>query len=345
MRSAAIALRQTLPMAAILIALTACDAASANSVRNNGAANETVEQTTVRSPQTRDGYAEVEGGRIYYQLHGDLDVGKTPLLVLHGSLMSGEAMAPFVGPLAESRPVITIDARGHGRTGDLPGAITYEGMADDAAAVLEAVGVRNVDVFGYSMGGTTAILMAVRHPDLVGKQVILSAPAWRKGWYPQSQASFEQWNAEMFAGTPVERAYKRLSATPEAFPAVLDKLRELETANYDVAPAALRAIRGKTMIIAGDADGVQPAHALELFELRGGLDPKAATQGLLSEAPRARLAILPGTSHIGVMNEGELIARLVAPFLDDHPPPRPIGFFEGMDVSPDESEKSAAGER
>ena len=52
-----------------------------------------------------------------------------------------------------------------------------------------------------------------------------------------------------------------------------------------------------------------------------------AAQGFLTEPPPARLAILPGTSHIGIMAEAELIADLVTPFLDDETPPMPEGFF------------------
>ena len=122
--------------------------------------------------------------------------------------MSGEAMAPLVQQFVMTRPVIAVDARGHGRTGDVPGPITHERMADDAAAVLRALHVRSPDVLGYSMGGTTAIVMAVRHPGLVGKQVIVSAVAERAGWIPQVLASFAEWKPEMFAATPIEREYR-----------------------------------------------------------------------------------------------------------------------------------------
>jgi pimeloyl-ACP methyl ester carboxylesterase len=74
-------------------------------------------------------------------------------LVLHGSFMSADSMAPLIKPFAATRPVIALDARGHGRTGDLPGPITYEQMADDSAGVLDALKVRSADVLGYSMGG------------------------------------------------------------------------------------------------------------------------------------------------------------------------------------------------
>jgi pimeloyl-ACP methyl ester carboxylesterase len=294
-------------------------------------ANSGNRETAASTSATRTGFAPVEGVPIAYQVDGDLDSGKTPLLVLHGSLMSAEAMAPMIAPFVASRPVVAIDARGHGRTGDVPGSTTYERLADDAAAVLRTLGVKRADVLGYSMGATTAIILAVRHPDLIDKQVIVSGVSERGGWVPEAQASFEKWNAKMFAGTPIESAYKRYSATPDAFPAVVDKMRELETANYDVSPQDLQAIAGKTMIVAGDYDGLQLSHALQLFAARGGSNEAVATKGFLSEAPKARLAVLPATSHIAMLNEGKLLAQFVIPFLDDRAPSPPSGFFEGMD--------------
>src|SRR5687768_8267936 len=103
------------------------------------------------------------------------------------------------------------------------GRSLYERLADDAAGVLRTLGVKRADVLGYSMGATTALILAVRHPDLIDKQVIVSGVSERGGWVPEAQARFEKWNAKMFAGTPIEGAYKRYSATPDAFPAVIDK--------------------------------------------------------------------------------------------------------------------------
>jgi pimeloyl-ACP methyl ester carboxylesterase len=276
---------------------------------------------------TRTGYAAVDGARFYYQIHGDLSSQKTPLLVLHGSYMSSDSMAPVIRPFSASRPVIALDARGHGRTGDLPGGISYEQLADDAAGVLDALEVRSVDVLGYSMGGITAIKMSVRHPDKVGKQIILSGTASRDGWYPEVNQALEQATPEAFAGTPLETEYKRTSPTPKAFPMLVNELRALDASNYDSADDAIRRIDDKTMIVVGDADGVQLEHAIELFKLRGGADKKVAVQGFMPEAPRARLAILPATSHVGIMANADLIAQLAIPFLDDKKPITPPGFF------------------
>jgi pimeloyl-ACP methyl ester carboxylesterase len=327
--------RRRLLAAAIPLALAGCDGGSANSTQGPAAAaNDTAAQTTAPATPTSTGYANVEGGRIHYQVYGDLNSGKTPLLVLHGSFMSGDAMRPFVEPFAASRPVIAIDARGHGRSGEFPGPITYELMAADAAAVLAALNVPSADVLGYSMGGTTAIVMAIRHPDRVGKQIILAGASRRDGWYPEVLQAMAQATPAMFTGTPIEAEYRRLSPNPDQFPTFVREVIALEEQNYDSSNDAVRAIDDKTMIIVGDADGMQLEHAIELFKLRGGGDREAAARGFIPGAPRARLAILPATSHIGLMAEAGRIAALATPFLDDRGPSKATGFFEGMDAPP-----------
>lgn len=279
------------------------------------------------SAAVETGYAEVDGLRIYYQVHGDLASGQTPLLVLHGALMSGDAMEPMISRFAAARPVIAIDQRGHGRTGDAEGPITYELLADDAASVLQVLDVATADVLGYSMGGNTAILMAIRHPERVGKLIPISGTYRRDGWYPEVLEGIARMTAEFFAGSAMEAEYRRLSPNPEAFPTLVEEIKALEALPNSWPDEEMRAIRGKTMVVIGDADSVTLEHAVEMFKLRGGGDPTAAAQGFLTEAPKARLAILPGTSHIGIMANADLIATLVTPFLDDATPPMPPGFF------------------
>jgi pimeloyl-ACP methyl ester carboxylesterase len=180
--------RSVLMTAAMATALASCDTGGGN--RTEAAAAETGAAARRPSTPSRTGYANVEGGRIYYQVYGDLNSAKTPLLVLHGSFMSADSMLPIVEPFSAGRPVIAIDARGHGRTGDLPGSITYELLADDAAAVLAALKVTSADVLGYSMGGTAALFLAVRHPDRVGKQITSPAPRGATAGIPKC---FTEW--------------------------------------------------------------------------------------------------------------------------------------------------------
>jgi pimeloyl-ACP methyl ester carboxylesterase len=85
----------------------------------------------------------------------------------------------------------------------------------------------------------------------------------------------------------------------------------------------MRSIRAPTMVIIGDADGVRPEHAVEMFKLRGGGDEDAAATGEMSTAPQTRLVILPATSHISILKAEKILEPMITAFLNDTPPPNP----------------------
>ena len=285
------------------------------------------EVSSISPAPTRTGFAEVAGTRIHYQIYGDLVAGKIPLLILHGAYMSADAMVPLIRSFAATRTVIATDARGHGRTGDVPGPLTYELHADDTAGVLKALNVMKADVLGYSMGANTALLTAIRHPDRIGKLIVVSGTYRRDGWYPEVLKGLEGMTTQSLAGTPLEAEYRRLSPTPNAFSALVGKNKALVMLPQAWSEQSISAIAGRTMVVIGDADGVALEHAIKLFRLRGGDDVETATKGFMDKVPRARLAILPATSHTGIMTQARLIAELATPFLEDEMPPIAPGFF------------------
>ncbi len=272
--------------------------------------------------------ATVEGGEVRYFVHGDLAGGKTPLLVLHGAFMSSDAMQPFTG-LVTDRPMIVVDQRGHGRTGDLPGPITYEALADDAAAVLADAGVTKADVFGYSMGAGAALQLALRHPERVDHLVIASVSFNEEGNLPGFIQMMDSITPEIFAGTPMEAEFKRLAPDPDAFASVVNKIKVMDR-GQDWPAEDIRALPHPTFIIVGDHDIVRPEHAVELYRLRRGGETERAAQPFLTEAPPARLAVLPGASHIDVFGDPQLLAAMILSFLDDRTRPRPPGLFDDV---------------
>ncbi len=287
-------------------------------------AGETSASVAQASPRADS--AAVEGGEVRYFVHGDLSVGKTPLLVLHGAFMSSDAMAPLTELMAD-RPLIVVDQRGHGRTGDLPGPITYETLADDAAAVLADAGVMKADVFGYSMGAGAALQLALRHPERVDHLVVASVSFNEAGNLPGFTQMMDSITPEMFAGSAMEAEFKRLSPNPEAFASVVNKIKVMDR-GQDWPAEDIRALPHRTFIIVGDHDIVRPEHAVELYRLRGGGESARAAQPFLTEPPPARLAILPGSSHIGVFGDPALLASMIRPFLDDEVPSPPPGFAD-----------------
>jgi pimeloyl-ACP methyl ester carboxylesterase len=252
---------------------------------------------------------------MYYEIHGDGD--GVPLVVLHGAYMTGAAagiagMGDFVARLGAGRRVIAPDLQGHGRTADVDRPIHYETLADDVAALLDHLGVARADIFGYSKGGAVALQVAIRHPDRVGKLVVASASSstGSDAVYPDVLAGIEHITPEVFAGTPFFEEYERVAPAPDAFPDLVAKLKDLDGQEFAWPVEHIRAIAAPTMVVVGDADIVRPEHAVALLRLRGGGVP-----GDLTGLPNARLAILPGSSHIGVVQRAAWLAPMVEEFL------------------------------
>ena len=179
-------------------------------------------------PDPRSGYAPVNGLSMYYEVHG----GGPPLLLLHGAYMTIDLMGPLLPGLAHARQVIAVELQGHGHTADIDRPITYEQMADDAAALARHLGIDHADVMGFSMGGGTALQLAIRHPGLVRKLVVASASFASDGMHAVALEMFPSITPEMFAGSPIEEAYLRTAPNPGDFPTLVEKLTRLDTTPF-----------------------------------------------------------------------------------------------------------------
>jgi pimeloyl-ACP methyl ester carboxylesterase len=266
--------------------------------------------------EPRTGYAPVNGLRLYHEIHGE----GPPLLLLHGAYMTIDAMGPLLPGLARRHRVITVEQQGHGHTADIDRPITYEQMADDSAALLGHLGVDRADVLGYSMGGGIALQLAIRHPERVRRLVVASASYTSDGMQAAALEMFPSITPELFAGSPIEEAYRRTAPNPDDFPRLVEKLRRLDTTPFAWSADDIRQIGAPTMIIVGDSDVVRLEHAVELFGLRGG-----GVMGDLAELPQSQLAVLPGTSHFvppgcGLLDRSEWLLAMVEPFLEGPPP-------------------------
>lgn len=275
---------------------------------------------------SRSGQLRINGLSLYHEVYGELGTSKPPLLLIPGAFMATDSMALWAKAFARDRAVITFDQQGHGRTPQTSRTMSYEQFADDAAALLRALEVERADVMGYSQGGGVALQLAIRHSPLVSKLVSMSATFRKDGWYPSVFEAMACLSAEAFVDTPVERAFMDHTPDVAAFDAYIEKMKTLNIDDQDISDAEMRSISAKTMVIVGDADGVKPEHALEMFRLRGGGDEEAASSGTLQEVPAARLVVLPATSHVGISGEWELLAPLISAFLDDVAPKTPQLF-------------------
>lgn len=259
---------------------------------------------------TTSSYAPVNGLQMYYEIHGSGE--GIPLVLLHGSFMTiTNNWQQWLPELAKKRKVIAVEMQGHGRTADIDRDITYENLADDIAAMLDHLKVKHADLLGYSMGGGVVMQFAIRHPEKARKVVSVSAVLRQDGWVKEAIDIFPSLTADAFKGSPLETEYKKLSPTPDDFAKFVKHLITSDSKPFDFGAENLKATKAPFLFIYGDADGVRLEHLSEMFRLKGG-----DISGDLGPRSESRLAILPNTTHVTLMEKSGVIIPMINDFLD-----------------------------
>ena len=246
------------------------------------------------------GYAPVNGLRMYYEVHG---TGR-PLVLLHGGLQTIDLAFGAIWPdLAGDRQVIATELQGHGRTADIDRDIDLRYLAGDVAGLLDHLGVGQADVLGFSLGGGVALQLALGHPDRVGRIILASISYASDGYHPeisdpaQHATSTRMPTAEDFE--QMRAAYARLAPDPGHFEAFAAKASQAAGSLKGWTAAELGRVSAPTLLIFGDHDFIRLEHAVEMH-------------GLI---PGAQLAVLPGATHMGVLRRTDLVVPLVRDFL------------------------------
>jgi len=269
-----------------------------------------VAQTTQAAPARSD-HVAANGVNYYYDIHGKGE----PLLLLHGGLGSIDLFEPGLPALAKSRRVIAVDLHGHGRTelGERP--ISLVDMGDDMALILGQLGVGQVDVLGYSLGGGVAFRLAVQHPAMVRRLALVSAGFAQDGFYPEMlpmQAQVGAAMAEQMKDTSMYQSYMAVAPKLQAFPRLLDRMCEDMREPYD-RWVDVKKLAMPVMVAFAESDMYRPEHIVRFYQLLGGGLKDAGWQR--EHMSRNRLAILPDQTHYDIFLAPALVPT-VLPFLD-----------------------------
>jgi len=236
-------------------------------------------------------YAGVNGIQMYYEVYGKGD----PLVLIHGSGQNIAAMKHQIRHFASNYRVLVADSRAHGKSGTGEGRLTYEQMADDWAALIDTLNIGKANILGWSDGGNIGLLMAIRHPDKVGKLAIMGANLqpdstavypWAREWVAKESKRIES----MLATGDKSQDWNRLKQQ-------FGLLREQPT----IPLQAIQGILTPVLVMAGDRDIIRTEHTVQMFQ----------------NLPNAQLAIFPGETHYAPHNHPEIFNATLGRFLQN----------------------------
>jgi pimeloyl-ACP methyl ester carboxylesterase len=242
---------------------------------------------------------QLGGVATWYDVHGDGDGGS--VLLLHSGFVDSRMFAAAMPILGDHFRIYTVDRRGHGRTPDVEGPLTYEAMADDTIAFLDKVVCEPVHLVGHSDGANVALLVTLKRPDLVRKLVFISGTFHYDGNLPGTLNEFDD-------ETLHRMSTRHGEVSPdggEHFPVIARKVLDMAATQPTLTTEDLRAVAARTLVMVGDDDTVSLEHTIALY--RG--------------IPDSELAIVPGTSHLLVMEKPNEVYSLTAEFLATEPTP------------------------
>lgn len=292
-------MNQVIFLTLITLLLTSCNDITMKAEKNNR------ETTLDDSIALKSGYSDVNGLKMYYEIYGE---GK-PLVLIHGGGSTIQTTFGRIIPmLAEHRQIIGVELQAHGRTSDRENDLSFEQDADDVATLLKKLSISRADFFGFSNGGTTALQIAIRHPELVDKIIAASALCKRNGvpvqfWDFMKQARLENMPEQLKEG------YKEVAPDPGGLQVMHDKDAKRMVNFKDIQDEKIKSIKAPVLIIIGDKDVITPEHAIEMHRL----------------IINSELAIIPGGhgEYIGEITtlkpnykESDFVVPMIEKFLD-----------------------------
>jgi pimeloyl-ACP methyl ester carboxylesterase len=230
-------------------------------------------------------YYSIRGFRMYAETYGE---GK-PLLMIHGNGGNMSAFTAIMPFFSKHYKVILADSRAQGKSKDGQDSLSFEMMADDFAALLDAMGIGQADVIGWSDGGINALLLAMRHPDKVTKLVSTGANLW-----PDSTAIVPSaWKGEAHYYDSLKNTIWTTAEQKNNW-----KIFLLDWFQPNIALSALQAIRCPSLIMCGDHDIITLEHTVLIYQ----------------HIPNANLWIVPQSGHATLIEHTDDFDRKVGEF-------------------------------
>jgi pimeloyl-ACP methyl ester carboxylesterase len=232
--------------------------------------------------QSNGSYASVNGLKMYYEVYGN----GFPLVLIHGGGSTiGTTFGRILPALSKTHKVIAVELQAHGHTADINRPLSFDQDADDVAELLKQLHINKADIFGFSNGASTTLVLAIRYPALVNKIIVASTMYKKAGSYPWfwemiGNAKFEE------MPQPLKDAYLQINPDTNALYTMFKRDVARMQSFKDMKEEDIRSIKAPALIIVGDKDVASPEHAVEMYR----------------QMQHAKLMIMPG-GHGDYMGE------------------------------------------
>ncbi|MFG3161125.1 alpha/beta fold hydrolase [Streptomyces sp. NPDC048232] len=237
-------------------------------------------------------YADLPGVRTWYESEGTGD----PLVLLHGGFCTNDTWGAQRADLAAAYRLLLPERRAHGHTPDVDGPLTYQDMADDTVAFLETVVDAPAHLVSWSDGAVVALLVALARPDLVRRVVLIGA-----NFRPGGECFVEPGMLDaMTPDSPDMSFFREMyeAVSPDGadhWPVVAVKMIDMWRTQPTLTESDLGRITAPALVMTGDDDLMTLEHTTALYRA----------------LPDARLAVLPGASHLVPLEKPALVNGLV----------------------------------
>jgi len=244
------------------------------------------------------GYAQVNGLKMYYEIYGS---GSIPLVLIHGGGSTIETTFGNILPfLSDYGKLIAVELQAHGRTSDRNTPESFEQDANDVVTLLRQLKIDKANILSFSDGACTTLQIAITHPEIINKAILVSANYKREGMVP---GFFEGLQKATLDSMPalLKEGYNKVAPDKNQLVVMFKKDAARRLAFKDRPDDDLRSIKVPVMVMASDHDVIRTEHSLQMAQL----------------IPGAKLVILPGfhgtlLGEICTVKKGSALPKITA---------------------------------
>jgi 3-oxoadipate enol-lactonase len=235
-------------------------------------------------------------------------------------LMNGDMWTAQAEHFAADRQVVLVDSPGHGRSEKLTAPFTFDDCAQCVVDVLDGLGIERAHFVGNSWGGMIGGTFAARHPDRIGRAVLMNCTASPAGVRQKLEYGFLLHMAKVFGGIRPPLTHSVLKAflgpttfrdRPDVVAYVRDSVQAVDLqssawAVRSVVPrrpdqrALLAQVRTPVLVVAGAEDATFP---------------NAETKSMADAIPDSSFVVLDGVAHLAALENPPLVNSLIEDFL------------------------------